>query len=202
MDRLYINAKQLGLELKYYNTGNIKDAVLNGEQLSNSDGRRLLMAKTYIDVNTGEIKSTDDRLAKATQDFVKAIKVRGKKVMGGRGSTFKKIPEVEPIKHYGARVATGFKGRDIAESVKTAAQNGKIDLEQRTLSAMYDLARSYGYDSNGNIRTEAEIVAKIINAINRTDYKTAQKWSDFYANHLEEVTPRKYKQHWNRNKVK
>lgn len=45
--------------------------------------------------------------------------------MGGRGSTFKKIPEVEPIKHYGARVATGFKGKDITESVKTAAQNGK-----------------------------------------------------------------------------
>ena len=67
---------------------------------------------------------------------------------------------------------------------------------------MYDLARSYGYDSNGNIRAEAEIVAKIINVANKTDYKTAQKWSDFYANHLEEVTPRKYKQHWNRNKVK
>lgn len=121
--------------------------------------------------------------------------------MGGRGANIKK-QKVEPIKRFGAKVATGFKGKDITETVKAAALGGKLDIEQRTLSAMYDLARSYGYDSNGSIRAEAEIIAKVINAVNRGDYKTAQKWSDFYANHLEDVTPRRYKERWNREKVK
>lgn len=121
--------------------------------------------------------------------------------MGGRGGSFKNVPEVEPIKHYGERIATGFKGKDITDSVKAAAQRGKLELEQRTLSGMYELSRSYGYDSNGNVRYEAEMVAKVINAVNRRDFKTAQKWADLYANHLEDVTPRRYKERWNRAKV-
>ena len=59
MDRLYINAKELGLECTYYNTGNIRSASFNGERISNSEARRIRDAKTYIDVATGELHSTN-----------------------------------------------------------------------------------------------------------------------------------------------
>jgi hypothetical protein len=113
----------------------------------------------------------------------------------------KNVPEVEPIKHYGARIATGFKGKDITDSVKDAAKRGKISIKQYMLSEMYDLAHYYGYDSNGGARHEAEMVANIINAVNKGNYKNAQRGIDVYEMHLEGVTPRRRKEHWNRAKV-
>lgn len=55
MDRLYINTKQLGAEISYYNTGNVSNAKWRGELVSNADGRRLLATKVWVDVNTGEL---------------------------------------------------------------------------------------------------------------------------------------------------
>lgn len=55
MDRLYINVQQLGAEVDYYNTGNVRYAEWQGEQVSNADGRRLLASKVWIDVETGEL---------------------------------------------------------------------------------------------------------------------------------------------------
>lgn len=69
MDRLYVNARELGLKLKYYNTGNVSDATFRGEQLSNSQGRRYKAAKTYIDVVTGEIVGEYDDLIEAAQEL-------------------------------------------------------------------------------------------------------------------------------------
>lgn len=54
-DRLYIDAKLLGLECECYNTGNIKSATWCGERISNSDARRIKGSSVYIDVNTGEL---------------------------------------------------------------------------------------------------------------------------------------------------
>lgn len=68
-DRLYINADQLGLECKYYKTGNIKAAMFNGEEISNSEGYRMKAAKTYIDVTTGEVFSTNSTLKKAAMEL-------------------------------------------------------------------------------------------------------------------------------------
>ena len=64
-DRLYINADQLGLECKYYKTGNIKSACFDGDEISNSEAYRMKAAKTYIDVATGEVFSTNKMLKKA-----------------------------------------------------------------------------------------------------------------------------------------
>lgn len=61
-DRLYINAVKLGLECDYYKTGNIRSACFNGEGISNSRARRMSMEKTYIDVKTGRVYSTNDEL--------------------------------------------------------------------------------------------------------------------------------------------
>jgi len=64
-DRLYINATQLGLVCQYYKTGNIKAATFDGDSISNSEAYRMKAAKTYIDVKTGEVISTNKSLMKA-----------------------------------------------------------------------------------------------------------------------------------------
>ena len=58
MDRLYINAKDLGLEVEYYKTGNVKSARWQGQHISNADARRLLSSKVFIDVKTCKLSVT------------------------------------------------------------------------------------------------------------------------------------------------
>ena len=65
MDRLYINAAQLGLNCEYYKTGNVRSAEFNGEQISNSEARRMKDARTYIDVKTGKIYGDSEKLKEA-----------------------------------------------------------------------------------------------------------------------------------------
>lgn len=78
-DRLYIDAKVLGLELTYYKTGNISHAKWQGESISNADGRRLNASKVYVDVADGSLhvdtdywSTDDDALDKVAERFVAA----------------------------------------------------------------------------------------------------------------------------------
>lgn len=54
MDRLYVTAKSIGLEVERYNTGNIRSAVMNGETISNSQAKKILadINGAYVDVKT------------------------------------------------------------------------------------------------------------------------------------------------------
>lgn len=70
LDRLYINAKELGLECTYYKTGNISSAYFNGEQISNAQGGRYKAAKTYIDVKTGRVRSDYPTLQEAAEQLL------------------------------------------------------------------------------------------------------------------------------------
>lgn len=72
-DRIYFNASALGLRCEYYNSGNISGAWFNGEMCSNSCGRRLKAAKTFVDVATGEIVSTESMLLEALMAIVEKI---------------------------------------------------------------------------------------------------------------------------------
>jgi len=67
IDRLYINASQLGLDCAHYKTGNISSATFQGEGISNSHARRMYAAKTYIDIKTGRVTSDDDTLKRAAE---------------------------------------------------------------------------------------------------------------------------------------
>lgn len=69
-DRLYVNAKELGLELSYYKTGNVSSAWFCGDSISNSEGRRLQAAKTYIDLTSDTIISDEARLAQKVAEIV------------------------------------------------------------------------------------------------------------------------------------
>ena len=73
LDRLYINATNLGLELSYYKTGNISAAYLNGELISNRRGYAYKAAKTYIDIQTGKVHSDQDIFAEAAQEILDAV---------------------------------------------------------------------------------------------------------------------------------
>lgn len=70
MDRLYINATQLGLNCEYYKTGNVKNAEFRGVQISNSEANRMRAAKTYIDVNTGRVYSGNSTLKSAVEEML------------------------------------------------------------------------------------------------------------------------------------
>lgn len=72
-DRIYFNASALGLRCEYYNTGNISGAWFKGEMCSNSCGRRLKAAKTYVDVATGEVVSSEQLLREALTELVEKI---------------------------------------------------------------------------------------------------------------------------------
>ena len=63
MDRMYIDARNLGLEVDYYKTGNVCAATFDGYRISNCEARRLLAAKTYIDLKTGKVHSNHRWLA-------------------------------------------------------------------------------------------------------------------------------------------
>ena len=52
MDRMYINAANLGLVCTYHNTGSIKSACFAGYSISNSEAYRMKAAKTFVDVKT------------------------------------------------------------------------------------------------------------------------------------------------------
>lgn len=69
MDRLYISPEQLGLVCTFYRTGNISGAWFKGEEISNSQGRRLWGSKTFIDVKTEAVVSEHDVLRRAAAEL-------------------------------------------------------------------------------------------------------------------------------------
>ena len=62
-DRLYASAKVLGLECWYYKSGNISGAEFCGDEISNSEARRMSDAKTFIDLHNDTVFSDNARLA-------------------------------------------------------------------------------------------------------------------------------------------
>jgi len=73
LDRMYINASQLGLECSYYKTGNISAAYFNGELISNSQGYRYKASKTYIDIKTGRVFSDYTTLKEVAQELLDSV---------------------------------------------------------------------------------------------------------------------------------
>ena len=70
MDRMYINASQLGLACSYHTTGSIKNATFCGDSISNCEAHRLKADKCYIDLKTGTITANSSRLKDAAQDLI------------------------------------------------------------------------------------------------------------------------------------
>lgn len=62
IDRLYINAAQLGLDCTFYKTGNISGATFHGASISNAEAGRMKAAKTFVDIKTGKVHSDNKHL--------------------------------------------------------------------------------------------------------------------------------------------
>lgn len=69
IDRLYINASQLGLDCEYYKTGNIRYAEFRGEMVSNTQARKMKASRTYIDINTDRVYSDIELLKDAASEL-------------------------------------------------------------------------------------------------------------------------------------
>lgn len=74
-DRLYVDATAVGLYVERYKTGNICYAEWQGEKISNGLAREMLNGKIYVDVNTGELVTTDAMswVVKAVQEIIDTI---------------------------------------------------------------------------------------------------------------------------------
>lgn len=70
MDRLYIDPTCIGLELEFYKTGNVSNAYLNGERISNTRGREMKAAKCYIDITAGKCVSSYDVFVEAMEQIL------------------------------------------------------------------------------------------------------------------------------------
>ena len=54
--RVYFKPQHiLGLEVECYKTGSLRNVTLNGERISNSKAGRIINAKLYVNVSTGEV---------------------------------------------------------------------------------------------------------------------------------------------------
>lgn len=71
-DRLYVNAKAVGLTVEHYNTGNVCYAEWKGEKISNGRARRMMAAKVYIDVETMTVHGEDYMLVEAAREMLEA----------------------------------------------------------------------------------------------------------------------------------
>ena len=69
LDRLYINAAQLGLVCTYYKTGNISSATFRGESISNCKARKMKASKTFIDLKSDTVYSDDAAMAHAAAEM-------------------------------------------------------------------------------------------------------------------------------------
>lgn len=74
IDRLYINASQLGLVCTYYKTGNINTAEFQGRWISNSQARRMIGAKTFLDLKTDKVTSNIPELKEAAERIINEVK--------------------------------------------------------------------------------------------------------------------------------
>lgn len=73
LDRLYINAENLGLECDRYGTGNVKAATFDGKKISNSKARWWLGQKTYIDLKDWKIYGSSELLKKRAREKVELV---------------------------------------------------------------------------------------------------------------------------------
>ena len=74
LDRLYINAGQLGLVCTYYKTGAISSAKFNGEDISNRKASSMKCAKTFIDIKSGILYGDNEMLKSEAQKLIDEIK--------------------------------------------------------------------------------------------------------------------------------
>ena len=68
--RVYFKPERiLGLEIEKYKSGSLRNVTLAGERISNSKAGRIINAKLYVDVTTGEV------VTDLEQEFAKMARI-------------------------------------------------------------------------------------------------------------------------------
>lgn len=130
-DRMYINAKDLGLDCEYYKTGNIHSATFRGEGVSNSEAYRMKAAKTYIDIATGEVVSDNRYLKEAAEEILATVKAEIEAEEAAEQAAAKaetEIAEVETEVVIRGRMYKDEKGNFVTEKV-TSLKDAKAKAE-------------------------------------------------------------------------
>ena len=130
-DRMYINAKDLGLVCEYYKTGNIHSATFQGEGVSNSEAYRMKAAKTYIDVETGEVISDNRYLKEAAEEVIESVKAEIE-----AEEAAEKAAEVEEIEETTEEVKA-------AEEAEIAKENANVHYAIYVIDK-YDMSKFSG----------------------------------------------------------
>lgn len=128
-DRLYINTKLLGLEVEYYNTGNVRNATWCGESISNSDGRRFLASKVFVDVKTGELSVKDCTNLNYEYYGMPSIEDRAREVVD---AILAPEPEPEPeveVKPETTDESTDEQAQADADFIEFLKTGGKFDAD-------------------------------------------------------------------------
>ena len=73
MDRMYIDAKVLGLDVVYNGRGNVLGADFKGERISNNMAREMLASKNYVDIATGKVFSGSYTLKREISEIIESI---------------------------------------------------------------------------------------------------------------------------------
>ena len=71
-DRIYFNAEDLGMKVEYYNSGNVSGASIDGEKVSNSEAKRILGSKAFLDLTTGKLH-IDDKMEEYFGEKIRAF---------------------------------------------------------------------------------------------------------------------------------
>lgn len=68
-DRLYISPKHF-VQVEYYRTGNIREAYINEDRISNCEAKRLMEAKVYIDLINGDLVCNNAKLKDLVEELI------------------------------------------------------------------------------------------------------------------------------------
>lgn len=139
MDRLYINAQTMGLTVRYHKTGTVAEAYWNGERISNGEARRMMSAKTYIDLKDGSLHSDNywcDTLKDAAQALIDEVTAE---IVAEEKAESEKVQAVEETEAEEAReekedntMTYNFViiNKETAEKVGTVITNHSISLDE------------------------------------------------------------------------
>lgn len=171
-DRLYINAKELGLECEYYKTGSIHRATFRGYPISNSEAYRMKADKTYIDVTTGEVYSTCDDLKKAAEELLLNTKGASEEEAG---CLYIVQIGYQKRSYYQTRAEAMAKAEEEAGKPENDGQRIRIAIQHDFIDLWGD--KEYIVIRNWN-RTKEELTQEIAQIINEAEVKSNDDYEE------------------------
>ena len=141
-ERLYLDqyaaCRFIGLSVQRYKSGNIRQATLDGERISNSDARRIVdaMFRAYYSVTTGKWYASNDLAIDLVIDKLAEMEKAAAQMTSGRDLSRRAMTRAHAIRReaaarFGCRpseIAWGECLRMAWDEVRSAARDGVMLL--------------------------------------------------------------------------